>query len=154
MIDYARLESFIGYGNLSGRLWALGMEEGTAGASDLGANLEARKTLMPVMDLAVAHDLEHLAWPIESQNSFPSCWLNISRIALALDGVAEWPDLQRAKDYTRHRLGRSGGDTLLLELLPLPKRSAASWPDEYRAHYGSRADYQRQVLPQRQQALR
>lgn len=65
----------------------------------------------------------------KSQNT----WNPLIRILLAIEkGTQEEADLDKVKQYQSEKLGRTDGETLMLELLPLPSKSTDKWIyDEY-----------------------
>jgi hypothetical protein len=67
---------------------------------------------------------------------------------LLLERASDWDDKQKAIAYARAKLGTAGGDTLLLELFPLPSPGIADWPYPDRFPDGREA-YLAKVLPER-----
>jgi hypothetical protein len=55
-IDWSRIESFIGYGDLEAQIVFVGTEEGLATPDDLRQDLLVRTTFAPVMDVKAAHE--------------------------------------------------------------------------------------------------
>jgi hypothetical protein len=162
--DRDRLINFLGYGNPAGRFWFVGMEEGTGGNDhSLAQNITVRLSFPTnVMDMAEAHNDQHLGqipsdegklWDFRT-GKLPSVWIYMARFVRALQGAEDWTDKEQAKTYVREKLGRTGGDTFVTELLPLPKRAAGMWPPLYQNWYASRELYETEVLPMRKQSLR
>ncbi len=150
-----KLFDFQGYGNLDAPFWFLGMEDGTGGNDLVEENIKVRlRSFEAVMDLGIAHDRNHLNWPLEEQNKYPSVWMWMAKIVRALRGEDDWKNNRHAKIYIRERLGHSNGETFLTELLPLPKRSAGSWPPEYTNLYKTMKAYRADILPHRKAMLR
>lgn len=141
-----RLEGFLGYGNLNGPIWFLGMEEST-GDSDPIENLHRRGEFFhQVMDLAGAQAL--LGVDLPNSPSFRSpAWYWMAKIARGLAGAEDWPDTAKAKDYIRTQLGRSSGETFMTTLLPLPAAGKGRWI--FGDLYPSRERYELEVLPAR-----
>ena len=63
-------------------------------------------------------------------------WYSMSRVALKLDGRADWSETATARDYKETRLARADGDTFLTKVMPLPSTTADEWP--YAAPYDTR----------------
>jgi hypothetical protein len=152
--DLAHLSAFIGYGRLDAPIWFVGMEEGLGGnESALEGNLSVRLGWSArVMDMAEAHDAHNLNGPYFETGRVPTVWLFMARIARALgrEQAADWQaDREAARAYVRDSLGRSNGETLLAELLPLPRVNVHSWPEAYRGLFPTAREYVASVLPQR-----
>jgi len=142
--DIERVLKFKGYGNKSGRYWFLGMEEG-GGSMD-----QLRKRVCsfdPVEELESA--IIKLGFDIDI---YVPTWRVMSKLVLAMDGVAEWQEKDRAKRYQAKNLGRFGGDTFLTDLMPLPCPRLNEWP--YDAIYPTKAEYIAEVRPNRIEWLR
>jgi hypothetical protein len=159
-----KLINFLGYGNPAGRFWFVGMEEGTGGSDKFLAENVSVRLRFPaeIMDMAVAHSKDYLgqldsdegmSWDFKTGKP-PSVWIYMAKFVRALQGAGDWADKEQAKGYVREKLGRIGGDTLVTELLPLPKRAAGMWPLLYQNWYASRELYETEVLPMRKQSLR
>jgi hypothetical protein len=59
-------------------------------------------------------------------------------------------DKEGRRDYQSERLGRENGDTLLLELLPIPSDSIDTWNhSELLPQFRDRRDYTEKVIPRR-----
>jgi hypothetical protein len=83
-------------------------------------------------------------------------WPTMAKIARYLtegeNGVPprDWQDRDKAKHYVKTRLGTEDGETLLLELLPLPKSGLASWPPLYNERFPEGlAAYWSEMFPKR-----
>ncbi len=67
----------------------------------------------------------------------------------------DWKDPYATYQYVGSSLGRSNGETLLIELLPLPASSTVDWPPLYNERFpGQRTEYYEQTLPKRIDRLR
>jgi hypothetical protein len=149
-----RLLEFVGYGNLNAPYWFLGMEEGTGGTDKgIEANLEARIThFEQVADLVEAHKI--LNFDIPTMRKSPTqVWLWMAKIVRGMQGAEDWRDAEKATDYVRKRLGRKDDNTLLTELLPLPKAAYGVWPAPLQTMFPSRITYESEVLPKRKAML-
>ena len=141
-LDY--LLHFIGYGRLDADVWFLGMEE--AGGGD--ENIRTRLRFRPVEDNAEAHKLlgvTHLHW---GRRKIQRTWRGMCYIMLRLDGRE--PTRENIRSYQAEKLGRFGGNTLLTELMPLPKPKVKRWDyEELIPQFASREEYYRVVKPRR-----
>jgi hypothetical protein len=137
-IDWDRIETFIGYGRVDAPVVFLGMEEG--GPSDEDAivkNLINRSGWERVIDI-----------PEKWEKRLQSTWRPMCEILLRRQGAIN-PTREQKIDYQNSLLGRQSGDSLITELMPLPKRSVATWPNIYEGRYGSRESYMASVRPKR-----
>jgi hypothetical protein len=64
------------------------------------------------------------------------------------------PDGNDRRRYRALQLGRSGGDTLLTELLPYPHPKASDWLYARFGKFCTRDDYKREMIPHRSRLLR
>jgi len=129
---------FLGYGHISAPVWFVGLEEGLAGMSeeDTIHNLKARAHFNPVMDLREAHlRLMRAGRPIDVELDPPrtQVWQYMAKIMLARSGCKEWKSNRAVKEYIKNNLGRSGGETFLTELSPVPTRRSndSTWAVEF-----------------------
>ncbi|HTA39237.1 MAG TPA: hypothetical protein VK760_09185 [Candidatus Acidoferrales bacterium] len=155
VIDWNAIENFIGYGNPKAAVVFIGLEEGLDSEESLEKELQLRSTFAPVVDVEQAFegapwqrklfDPEHTV----SQRTWrPMCDLMLRR------GGDPAPTLAQRNHYQATRLGRTGGDTLLAELLPYPNVSVASWPYEKYGRFKSREDYADALIGSRIKLLR
>jgi hypothetical protein len=152
-----RIVGFLGYGNVSARVWFIGHEEGLGRASHDEAiiNLVARGHFQPIMDLVRAHHFlreNGQSIEIETKKSFTQVWTWMAKLMRARAGEADWRDKEGAKAYVRQRLGRRTGETFLTELSPIPRRTQKdnSWMDWFQ----TRKRDLNPLLEKRQKALR
>ncbi len=124
--DFA--DTFYGYGNYEAPYWFVGIEEGGGNdCNDIAIRLDVWQCRgrHEVEDLAAFHDKikidRFFADPVKSQTT----WNKLIRILLSSKGVTT--DLRAVKEYQSTKLGRSTGETCLIELLPLPSPSTAMW---------------------------
>jgi hypothetical protein len=149
---WSRIERFVGYGNRNAPIVFIGMEEGLSNPRNLNDHLEARARFRPTMDLKSAHD------GISGTERFfdardPRCqrtWRPMSDLMLRREGTV--PSREDRNFYQANRLGRSRGDTLLMELLPYPHVRSTHWV--YRNRYRTRDEYESNILPERLKLLR
>jgi hypothetical protein len=97
------------------------------------------------MDLYVAHQKlkeDRAMMDIRTKTSFTPVWVYEAKMKLAMEGRKDWSNnkanrkaiLEDAKNYIRFKLGRTGGDTFLTELSPIPRKRASDpyWMDAFR----------------------
>jgi hypothetical protein len=138
------LLSFIGYGALDAPIWFLGMEEAGGGQD----NLTRRLSFDFVEDLASAHRKLGITKHHWGHRVIQPTWRGMCIIMLTLMDVE--PTREAIRDYQANRLGRHDGETLLLELMPLPKVHHQAWPyEEFLLQFQSLEDYYRLIKPKR-----
>ncbi len=124
--ERAALLSFLGYGNPGADFVFVGMEEGLTETADfpLIQQLRERAALDPIVDLVgcSVHPGKYLTG---DRPLLQRTWTLLIAIMLAVRNQPADSDAIRA--YQCDRLGRSDGESLLLELMPLPARSVAEW---------------------------
>jgi hypothetical protein len=142
------LLAFIGYGTLDADIWFLGMEEAGGGEE----NIRIRVGFEPVEDCAEAHrklGVTNLHW---GKRKIQRTWRSMCYIMLALDG--HQPRTKNIRSYQAERLGRIRGNTLLTELMPIPKSKISQCGyEDLLPQFSSRKDYYEQVKPGRIQYL-
>lgn len=148
--EWETLLTHLGYGNPSGRLWFLGMEERLMGDRDRNLRWRLDHFRHPVCDLTTH---QRAFWVAGTVAKTPT-WRMMSKMArLLLENAPDWSDRDKAIDYLLRRLGTANGDTFLAELLPLPAVNLKDWP--YPDLFpGGRKQYERNVLPLRLRLLR
>lgn len=166
--------AFEGFGRLDAPVWFIGMEE----AGDNPNLLHIRATWQPVMDLKDAHIALNITKHHENSFVLQSTW----RPMCVLMVLSACPDLYPSSGaFTRHsqteqrfshdqkqrlmealrcyqstRLGRSGdlGETMLCELLPIPKPAENSYPfAKLLPMWKDHEDYKFRVLPGRKELI-
>ena len=147
--ELAHLLSFVGYGSLKADVWFLGMEEAGGGEG----NIRTRLQFQIVEDNAEAHKLLGVTKLHWGKRVIQRTWRGMCYIMLRLDNRE--PSRENIRDYQAEQLGRTQGNTLLTELMPIPKPKVSLWGyEELIPQYRSREDYYRTVKPQRVKALR
>jgi hypothetical protein len=152
-------ETFHGYGSYDAPFWFVGMEEGG------GQDIDAVRARLTAWDLRDRRELEDLAglhrafglgrWFDGDHPPIQRTWGALVRLLFS----AERRDssLGTVRLYQGQRLGRSDGETALLELLPLPSPSVGKW------NYGTwsscpqlvdRRTYREHFAPRRARYLR
>ena len=157
MLDDSLLASFIdtfyGYGTYSAPYWFVGMEEGGRGSFAAATGRIAqrhnrgRQELEPLRDDDLS--ISTSPWFRPHPKAQPT-WKQLIRMTLVAQGRS--PSLEEIKAYQRDRLGRTNGETCLLELLPLPSPSTRHWfYGDYTSlpHLQSRQEYMAHCAPSR-----
>ncbi|MHB9033095.1 MAG: hypothetical protein ACYC6L_08605 [Anaerolineae bacterium] len=143
------LLQFIGYGRLDAPVWFLGTEEAGGGEDNLRRRLKFEK----VEDCYRAHQVLGITRFHEGKRVLQRTWRSMCYV---MQRLAHLPvDPGSLHTYQAERLGRSGGDTLLLELMPLPKPNGGTW--DYQAlipQYPSHEAYLAAVKPGRMRLVR
>lgn len=123
---------FFGYGTFDAPVWFVGMEEGG------GNDIEQVAKRLAVWKERGCLDLEDLEqyhrdfgvskfWKQKNPPTQPT-WNKLIRLLLAAkSNTASDISLTAVKEYQREQLGKVGGTTCLLELLPLPSPSKKDW---------------------------
>jgi hypothetical protein len=142
--ELEHLLNFVGYGKLSAPVWFIGMEEAGGGEENIRARLKFRT----VEDCAEAHrtlGITHRHW---GKRVIQRTWRGMCYIMLRLENKPV--DTESIRQYQAESLGRYGGQTLLVELMPIPKHNIGAWGyEELIPQFKSREDYYRQVKPRR-----
>lgn len=119
---------FWGYGTLNGDFWFIGMEEGGGASIDEVAkrlNQWERRGRRSLEDLYQYHvDIELHKWFAKGA-PLQSTWSKLIRVLLSAKGIE--PDREAVREYQINKLGRTGAETCLLELLPLPSPGISDW---------------------------
>lgn len=144
-----KLLGFIGYGRLDAPVWFLGMEEAGGGED----KLLIRTRFNRVEDLYEAHKALGITRHHEGRRVLQPQWGRMSDLMLRLSGVSA-PTTEDRRAYQALRLGRRDGETLLTELLPIPKPRLEIWdyPNVF-PEYRSASEYYESVLPARLELL-
>jgi hypothetical protein len=126
LADYA--DGFYGYGKYRGWHWFVGIEEGggqtfreVADALDTWDQRGRRE----LEDLYECQDCAGKEKFFGARARLQPTWSRLIRILLSVDD----PDVstEAIRCYQRQQLGRTGRDTCLLELLPLPSSAMGKW---------------------------
>ena len=125
------------------------MEEAGGGE----ANIRTRLAFQPVMDNAEAHKMlgvMNLHW---GKRKIQRTWWGMCYIMLRLEGTEL--TTKNIRNYQSEKLGRYSGNTLLTELMPIPKPKVHQWDyEDLIPQFGSREEYYRVVKPRRIELLR
>lgn len=147
------VQNFYGYGNYNGQFWFIGMEEGGGNSfSEINKRLNAwrRRGRRALEDVAQYHaEIELTDWFNDKPKLQPT-WNKLIRILLSSNG--QLPTTEQVREYQKISLGRSNGDTCLVELLPLPSPSTEVWlyaQYSYLPYLNTREKYKQRCLPLR-----
>ncbi|MBN28047.1 MAG: hypothetical protein CL578_23815 [Alteromonadaceae bacterium] len=138
------LLNFVGYGDKNADTWFLGMEEGGGGEE----SLRARLGFSQFEDNYEAHKKLGILKFHEGKRSIQRTWRGMSVLSLMLDDKPF--DTEAVRQHQAELLGRAGSNTLLCELMPLPKASIGSWGyEKLIPQFASRESYYKTVMPGR-----
>ena len=163
IFDNDLIQSFMrncyGYGTYTGDYWFVGMESACDENTyeEISRRLETwRRRGSPEMDDVCGYHLDlGIVWPFAERPPLQSTWKGLIRILLTAEGHK--PTVEEMRLYQRDVLGRTHGNSCLLEFLPLPSRSTGHWI--YAEHsdlpfLASRAAYMEDCAPWRAEHLR
>jgi hypothetical protein len=149
---------FVGYGSPTAKAIFIGREEYTYDDNPdvYRKRLEIQRRLQPYADLGeLCSQLTgglHNPMKCEPQRT----WAPLCSVMLGISGSSIASDNQTAIiEYQKKKLGRSDSDSLLVELLPVPKSTAKSFRAIHASllGFGDLETYHRSVLPDRQTFL-
>ena len=143
--EISNLLDFVGYGNLDGPVWFLGMEEGGGGEE----RIRIQSNFERIEDLRDAHVNKMGITRHHCGNRvLQSTWKRMCHIMLSLAGVPY--DVSTLRTYQANHLGSFGGDTLVTELMPVAKSNIRDWPyGKLIPMFRDRNHYYEEVLPAR-----
>src|SRR5580704_12463372 len=158
VIDWKRIENFVGYGNAEAAIVFVGMEEGLASVDALESDLLCRSGFKQVMDVEVAHRcLAKGPRLFTDRPRGQRTWRVMADVMLHFEHQLPQNPAERRRARTMYRakyLGRSNGGSLLTELLPYPSTSTARWPYARFGKFNSRNEYESKMLESRVRLLR
>lgn len=148
-----RINNFLGYGNLKGNVWFIGMEEGSSNQFDELKNRFQISKNDEVLDIRNLEGIiENVKWFDEKKRVIQPTWNKLIQIILMLKGE-DHSSLNRRKDFQIKELGSKSSDHCLLELSSLPSKSTKTWVyNKYCSNISyleSRKAYIREIIPQR-----
>jgi hypothetical protein len=111
------IRTSFGYGDYRGKYWFVGMEEGG------GGDLEQVGRKLANWDQRGRPELSDLR-PYQT-GRVQATWGKLIRILLSING--EPIGKQAVLEYQNSRLGRTGGENCVIELMPLPSPNAGAW---------------------------
>lgn len=119
--ELEHLLNFVGYGNLNAKVWFIGMEEAGGGEDNIRSRLKFSK----VEDCANAHKILGITKHHTGRKIIQSTWRGMCYIMLRLEDNPV--DRESIRNYQADYLGRFQGNSLLCELMPIPKPNLNSW---------------------------
>lgn len=143
------LLNFVGYGKLNADVWFLGMEEAGGGESNIRSRLKFRQ----VEDCAESHEILGITKHHSGEKFIQRTWRGMCYIMLRLEGQPV--DRESIRNYQADHLGRFEGNSLLCELMPIPKPSITDWGYENLIpQYKSSEEYYHVIKPRRVKYLK
>lgn len=120
------LYNWLGYGNLNGKIWFIGNEEGGAqiwrqSTKTLEESLKLRSSYSIAMDFKTVWENKY-GIPLESFTG-PCVWRYMAAFLLALDDKVVSTETVNNYVFHEKRLGSILSNHFMCELLPLPKKS-------------------------------
>lgn len=147
--ELEHLLTFVGYGRLDADVWFLGMEEAGGGEGNIRSRLKFNR----VEDCAEAHKILGITKHHTGKKIIQRTWRGMCYIMLCLEGKD--PDTESIRNYQASHLGRLQGNTLLCELMPIPKPNIGDWGyEDLVPQFKSRDEYYQVVKPRRVKYLR
>jgi len=140
-----RVLSFEGYGNKAADYWFLGIEEG-------GGSIEQLRLRAKFYDVVEDLDTAHRKIGLRDEMLKSPTLKVMSKLSLALLGRPNWSEKSAIDEFHATELGRSGEDTFLTELMPLPCPNIKAWP--YESICSTKEVYTAMVRPGRIRWLR
>jgi len=138
------LIKFVGYGRLDADIWFLGMEEAGGGEE----NIRARLNFKQIEDNAEAHKILGITKHHWGKRIIQRTWRGMCYIMLRLEKTE--PTTENIRKYQAEKLGCFDGNTLLYELMPIPKPNISQWGYENLfPQFSSREDYYEKIKPYR-----
>lgn len=161
MVDQQLLQtfmsSFYGYGSWRAKYWFIGMEEG---GGDSEEEIDRRvmtwqlRGSQPLEDMHTYHADIGVTRHSGPDAKIQRTWGKLVRVVLAAEGMES--NRESVRKYQSAQLGSATGETLLIELLPLPSPSTGHWlfssagiPD-----LATRDRYRAVMTPRRSDAIR
>ncbi len=152
-VDWTALERFIGFGNLRAPVVFIGLEPPLPDATKVHADVLARSRFAPVMDAEVAHrDLAKGPQLFTDRPRPHRTWAVMADLMLHHENAPLREGAERATDrqrYRSQRLGRAGGESLLIDLLPYPHANVKQWLYAPYGRHPTRQAYEAAVLDER-----
>jgi hypothetical protein len=124
----AFMQTFYGYGSYCGAYWFIGMEEGGGGSFyDIANRLDCwcKRGQQELEDVAEYHTALGITRLFAEYAKLQPTWNKLIRILLSAEGQVV--TTEQVRSYQARLLGRSNGNSCLLELLPLPSPSVNHW---------------------------
>lgn len=149
--------TFFGYGSWAAPIWIVGMEEGG------GATVAEVTRRLAVWEQRGGRDLEdlvqyhHAIGVTKHMNADARIQPTWAKMIHLLFGARGLPfDTEQVRSFQARDLGRSNGDTCILELLPLPSPNVRTWSyAPWNVPYlRDRKTYRQHLVPERVERIR
>ena len=124
------VSNFLGYGDLSARLWFIGLEEGGSGeACNITARVHAWKNLgaSTTVDLFELHKRLDETCYFEEKRKLQKTWDKLIIAQIAANDATRPVAQSARRRFQAEAWGRTGSETCLLELRPLSQKSTRNW---------------------------
>jgi hypothetical protein len=152
-IDLDAIYNFVGYGCPEAPIVFVGIEERLSDVNQRLQSLVVRSAFEPIMDVAVAHaaGLAHDPRLFDQENAVcQRTWRPMCDLLLRYEFPGNTPNRTSRNQYQANTLGRVGGNSLLMELLPYPHATARDWwYADLHPEWVDRIAYEAAMLPQR-----
>ncbi|OYU48005.1 MAG: hypothetical protein CFE31_13450 [Rhizobiales bacterium PAR1] len=142
LIDWQKIENFIGYGPINAPVVFVGIEEGASRDRDKLENELLARSNAPALAELNCPDFKTI-----------KTWRVMCDFMLRREGQVN-TDRDSRLHYQRNRLGKSSDDSLLTELLPYPSPGLDVWPYNELGRDANRETYLRRILPGRVELLK
>lgn len=141
------LYNWLGYGNINGPVWFMGMEEGGAEiwrqkTKSLEDSLKLRSTFKPSMDFQYVWE-ELYSIPLESFKG-ANVWNYIAAFLLTLEGIEPTTETIRSYVFKDKKLGKLNSNHFICEFLPIPRKSNVAI-DVYNSIWSTSNEYIKNV---------
>lgn len=124
----AFIDGFFGYGNWAAPIWFIGMEEGGGGTiAEAGRRIETwrMRGKLDLEDLVEYHYAIGITKYLGSRPALQPTWSKLVHLLLGMN--EETATDERVRAFQANELGRRGGSSALVELLPLPSPGIGHW---------------------------
>lgn len=124
----AFIDGFFGYGNWAAPIWFIGMEEGGGGTiAEAGRRIETWRVRgrLDLEDLVEYHYAIGITRHLGNRPALQPTWSKLVHLLLGMNGD-EATD-EHVRRFQATKLGRRGGSSALVELLPLPSPDIDHW---------------------------
>lgn len=121
-------EGFFGYGNYEGKFWFVGIEEaGGESFEEMNSRITTwdRRGRREIEDVWEYHTDIGITENFDEKIKIQRTWSGLIKFIYGLNG--KQPTYEEIREYQRNMLGRAGGETCLIELLPLANQSTRHW---------------------------
>jgi hypothetical protein len=154
----AFIDGFFGYGNWAAPIWFIGMEEGGGGTiAEAGRRIETWRLRgkLDLEDLVEYHYAIGITKHLGPRPALQPTWSKLVHLLLGMN--EETATDERVRIFQAKELGRRGGSSALIELLPLPSPGIGQWiygEATTVPYLSSRELYRRHVVRHRISAIR